>query len=88
MRFPEKHFLDYMKQVLTPEAFEAVNHSSIFDKAVLCLGRKRGTVLPEIFARVLFSLNLAVGVGPRKLSVRNFCTRENFDLVEFIATCT
>ena len=30
------------------------------------------TVLPEIFARVLFSLISAVGVGPRKLSVRNF----------------
>ena len=30
------------------------------------------TVLPEIFARVLFSLNFAVGLGPRKLSARNF----------------
>ena len=30
------------------------------------------TVLSEIFARVLFSLNFAVDVGPRKLSARNF----------------
>ena len=29
-------------------------------------------VLREIFARVLFTLNLAVGVGPRKFSPRNF----------------
>ena len=44
------------------------------------------TVLPEIFVRVLFSLNFAVGVGPQKLSARNFCARENFDRMEFIAT--
>ena len=46
------------------------------------------TVLPEIFAQVLFSLNFAVCVGPRKLSARNICTHENFDRVEFIATYT
>ena len=36
------------------------------------------TVLPEIFARVLFSLNFAVGVGPRKLSERNFLRTRKF----------
>ena len=44
------------------------------------------TVLPEIFARVLFTLNFAVGVGPRKLSARNFLLTRNFDRVELIAT--
>ena len=44
------------------------------------------TILPEIFTRVLFSLNFAVGVGPQKLSARIFCARENFDRMEFIAT--
>ena len=46
-----------------------------FDNAA-CLAMEhaelRYTVLPEIFARVLFSLNFAVGVGPCKLSARNF----------------
>ena len=37
-----------------------------------------GTVLPEIFARVLFLLYLAVGVGPRKLSARNFLRTRKF----------
>ena len=36
------------------------------------------TVLPEIFARVLFWLNFAVGVGPRKLSARNFLRTRKF----------
>ena len=44
------------------------------------------TVLPEIFARVLFSLNFTVGVGLHKLSARNFFAHENLDRVEFIAT--
>ena len=46
------------------------------------------TILPEIFARVLFSLNFAVGVGPHKLSVQTFCICGNFDHVNFITTCT
>ena len=33
-----------------------------------------GTVLNKILTRVLFSLNFAVGVGPRKLSA-NFTAR-------------
>ena len=45
------------------------------------------TVLPEIFARVLFSLNFAVGVGPHKLSARIFLRTRKFDLMEFITTC-
>ena len=37
-----------------------------------------GTVLPEMFARVLFSLNFMVGVGLRKLSVQNFLRTQKF----------
>ena len=48
----------------------------------------RNTILPEIFARVLFSLNFADGEGPRKLIARNFCTLKNFDRVEIITICT
>ena len=44
-----KNFFDYMKQILSLEAFEAFNYCSIFDKAVFCLGEKKGTVNPEIF---------------------------------------
>ena len=44
------------------------------------------TVLPEIFAAVLFSLNFLVGVGPHKLSARNFLRTQNFDHVKIIAT--
>ena len=36
--FQRQNFLDYMKQILTLEGFQAFNHSSIFDKTVLCLG--------------------------------------------------
>ena len=36
-----------MKQVLTLEAFEAFNYSSIFDKAVFCLGEKQGTLIND-----------------------------------------
>ena len=36
------------------------------------------TVFPEIFARVLFSLNFAVGVRPRKLSSRTFLRTRKF----------
>ena len=38
----DKFFSDYMKQVLTSEAFEAFFiHGSIFDKAVFCLGENK-----------------------------------------------
>ena len=37
-----------MKQILTPEAFEAFNYGSIFDKAVFCLGEKQGMLLMMI----------------------------------------
>ena len=30
-----------MKQILTQEALEAFDHSSIFDKAVFCLGKNK-----------------------------------------------
>ena len=45
-----------------------------------------GTVLPEIFVRVLFPLNFVVGVGLRKLSERNFLLTRKFDRVDFIST--
>ena len=45
LRFPrDKSFLDYLKQVLL-DAFEAFLHSSIFDKAVFCLGEKQGMLV-------------------------------------------
>ena len=43
----KQNFLVYIKQVLTPEAFEAFNHRSIFDKAVFCLGEKQGTLVND-----------------------------------------
>ena len=42
-----QNFLDYMKQVLTSEAFEAFIHGSIFDKAVFCLGEKQGMLVND-----------------------------------------
>ena len=42
-----QNFLDYMKQVLTPEAFEAFMHGSIFDKTVFCLGEKQGMLVDD-----------------------------------------
>ena len=41
------NFLDYTKQILTPEAFEAFDHSSIFDKAVFCLGEKQDMLVKD-----------------------------------------
>ena len=35
-----QNFFNYIKQILTPEALEAFIHSSIFGKAVFCLGKK------------------------------------------------
>ena len=42
-----QNFLDYMKHILTLEAFEAFNHSSIFDKAVFCLDEKQGMLIND-----------------------------------------
>ena len=36
-----------MKQILTPEAFKAFIHSSIFNKAVFCLGEKQGMLVND-----------------------------------------
>ena len=40
-------FSDSMRQILTLEAFEAFIHSSIFDKAVFCLGEKQGMLVND-----------------------------------------
>ena len=34
-----------MKQILTLEGFKPFNHSSIFNKAVFCLGEKQGMLV-------------------------------------------
>ena len=36
-----------MKQILALEAFKAFNNSSIFDKAVFCLGEKQGMLIND-----------------------------------------
>ena len=41
----DKIFFNCMKQILSPEAFEAFNYSNIFDKAVLCSGEKQGMLI-------------------------------------------
>ena len=38
---------DYMKQILSLQAFEAFNHSSMFDKAVFCLAEKQGMMIND-----------------------------------------
>ena len=38
-------FVYYTKQILTLNAFEAFNYSSIFDKMVFCLGEKQGMLI-------------------------------------------
>ena len=40
-------FLEYLKKVLLPDAFEDFMHSSIFDKTVLCLAEKQGMVVND-----------------------------------------
>ena len=40
-----QNFLDYMKQILTPEAIKAFNYSSIFTNTVFCLGEKQGMLI-------------------------------------------
>ena len=37
----------YLRQVLTLDALEAFNHGSILDKAVFCLGKKRGMLVND-----------------------------------------
>ena len=39
--FIETNFLDCLKQALTPVAFEAFHHSSIFNKTVFCLVKNK-----------------------------------------------
>ena len=36
---------DFLKQVLTPKAFQVFHHSGVFDKLVFCLGEKQGMYL-------------------------------------------
>ena len=36
-----------MKQILTLEAFEAVNYSNIFDKTVFCFSEKQGMLIND-----------------------------------------
>ena len=40
-------FFGYMKQILTPEAFDVFIDSSIFDKAVFCLGEKQDMLIND-----------------------------------------
>ena len=40
-------FVDYLKQVLLPDAFEAFVCSSPFNKSVFCLGEKQGMLLND-----------------------------------------
>ena len=40
-------FLDSLKQILLPDAFEAFLNSSIFDKSVFCLGERQGMLLND-----------------------------------------
>ena len=40
-------FLDYLKTVLPPDAFEAFVHGSIFDKTAFCLGEKEGMLVND-----------------------------------------
>ena len=44
---PRDIFVDYLKQVLLPDALETFLHSSIFDKAVFCLGEKLGMLVND-----------------------------------------
>ena len=42
---PKDKFLDYLKQVLLPDAFEDFMHRRVFNKTVLCLGEKQGMIV-------------------------------------------
>ena len=37
----QDYFLDYLKTVLPPDAFEAFLHDSIFDESPFCLGERK-----------------------------------------------
>ena len=58
--------------------FDVSNALEAFYFAKVSNTARIATVLPEIFAWVLFSLNFAVGVGPCNLSSRNFCRTRKF----------
>ena len=45
VQFLKKKVLDYLKQVLLPDTFEALMHCSIFKKTVLYLEEKQGMVV-------------------------------------------
>ena len=40
-----QNFLDYLRQVLTPDALETFCLGRILDKAVFCLAQKQGTCM-------------------------------------------
>ena len=42
-----QNFLDYLKQVLLPDAFEDFMHRSVLDKTVFCLGEKQGMIVND-----------------------------------------
>ena len=42
-----QQILDHMKQILTPEAFEAFHHSSIFDNAAFRLRERQGMLVND-----------------------------------------
>ena len=44
---PRQNFLDYMKQVLTSETFEAFVHDSVFNKTVFYLGEKQDMLVND-----------------------------------------
>ena len=68
--------------------FDVSNALEVFYFAKVSNNARIATVLPEIFARVLFSLNFAVGAGPCNLSLWNFCCTRKFWLCGIIASCT
>ena len=45
-----QNFWKYLKQVISPGAFEAFLHKSSFDKAVFCLGGKEGELIKDGFS--------------------------------------
>ena len=57
-------FLDHLKTVLRPDAFETIPRGSIFDKTAFCIGEKEGMLVNDecssgtIESRRFFSINL------------------------------
>ena len=37
----------YLKQVLSPDVFDAFLHSSVFDKVLFCLGERKGLLVND-----------------------------------------